>query len=439
MTDRDKVLYAGLYSGGDVLRWDLLDSSLYPDSSANAAPTCAIATPSASFEAVIGVETEVTGTWSDPEGQSCTVEVYLGATKLGDATVGAGTWTYAWTPTAEQVGTASLTAVVTDPSEATGTSSAVVGSVLPTPIVVTLTSPANLFTVVAGTAKTFAGAVTGASAVELWGSLNGSASSKIGDCTVVGSDWSYDWTATDEQVGTWTDVQAKAGDATSSSIEGWVSPSGLVFAIESDRGITLVDDNVTLWSDQSGLGNHASQSTPGLCPVVQTNPLNDLPGLYFDGTKYMVLGNPASLRCGEMTEIIVTTCTNSSGYHAPGINGTATNYDMYCGPGVPNVILNRTSQLAANSGSFSVNTLRCIGWTTSAAGDSTIFNKTTAVGGPTATGAPTASANKYLGTRGDLFTRAYGYVHAVLVFNRALTAPEYASVVAYLGRWGTFA
>jgi hypothetical protein len=68
--------------------------------------------------------------------------------------------------------------------------------------------------------------------------------------------------------------------------------------VYSDAGVTLATNGqgVQEWHDQSGNGNHATQSTPGNRPVLVTSAINSLPAIDFDdaGPQYFDLGGPMS-------------------------------------------------------------------------------------------------------------------------------------------------
>lgn len=52
----------------------------------------------------------------------------------------------------------------------------------------------------------------------------------------------------------------------------------------ANLGVTLNGATVSQWDDQSGNGNHLSQSTAANQPLFSANTINTLPSIYFDGT-----------------------------------------------------------------------------------------------------------------------------------------------------------
>lgn len=91
----------------------------------NASPTVAITSPAGGAELDVLVATTISGTMGDVDGTIASVEVFDGATSLGTATLGSGTWTFSWTPARTATGSHSLTAKATDDDGAVTTSAAV--------------------------------------------------------------------------------------------------------------------------------------------------------------------------------------------------------------------------------------------------------------------------------------------------------------------------
>lgn len=103
----------------------------------NGPPAVAITSPTGGATVYAGTSTTISGTCSDANGTVTGVEVFLGATKLGDAVVtGGATWSLSWTPTDAQSGAGTLTAVATDNGGAQTTSAGVSITVW-TPLVLT--------------------------------------------------------------------------------------------------------------------------------------------------------------------------------------------------------------------------------------------------------------------------------------------------------------
>jgi len=95
---------------------------------AQAAFSCAITFPLASGQALQGTPVTITGTVS----KTSTVQVYLGATLLGAATMSGLTWSYTWTPLAGDVGAQTINATATDAGSATSVAPGIAITVLAT-------------------------------------------------------------------------------------------------------------------------------------------------------------------------------------------------------------------------------------------------------------------------------------------------------------------
>lgn len=66
--------------------------------------------------------------------------------------------------------------------------------------------------------------------------------------------------------------------------------AGLKLWLKADAGVTLNGSTVSQWDDQSGNGNHASQSTASYQPTFVANQLNGKPVLRFDGSNDFLNG-----------------------------------------------------------------------------------------------------------------------------------------------------
>jgi sialate O-acetylesterase len=95
----------------------------------NALPVVAITVPAADFTADDTDEVTVSGTVTDADGTIASVTIKNNGTTLGTATLGSGTFTYAWDPGTGDVGSASLTAVAVDNDGDSKTSAAVAGTI----------------------------------------------------------------------------------------------------------------------------------------------------------------------------------------------------------------------------------------------------------------------------------------------------------------------
>jgi hypothetical protein len=81
--------------------------------------------------------------------------------------------------------------------------------------------------------------------------------------------------------------------------------AGLVLWLKADQ-IALSDNApVSVWADQSGLGNNANQGTGGAQPTLQTNEINGLPVVRFDGSDSLVVTHHSSILPSTLSIFIV--------------------------------------------------------------------------------------------------------------------------------------
>lgn len=82
--------------------------------------------------------------------------------------------------------------------------------------------------------------------------------------------------------------------------------SGLSLWLKSDTGITLDGSLVTNWSDQSGNGNDAYVLNSGEEPTYQTNVINGLPIVSFDGAiQVLQIDSSSSLNVSALSVFFV--------------------------------------------------------------------------------------------------------------------------------------
>ena len=67
--------------------------------------------------------------------------------------------------------------------------------------------------------------------------------------------------------------------------------SGLKLWLKADSLVTTNGNNVSQWGDCSGHSHNCQQTNSSLCPILQTNQLNNLPGIKFNGSNAYLLGD----------------------------------------------------------------------------------------------------------------------------------------------------
>ncbi len=206
--------------------------------------------------------------------------------------------------------------------------------------------------------------------------------------------------------------------------------SGLQLRLQGDAGIVATGGSVSQWTDQSGHNNQATQPTAGAQPLVVAGALNGRAVVRFDASKGQYLQMSDFMSSATAGEIVVVL---KSGVAATGVNnglmrfgssddwypyGSGNLYGSFGSgqylEGVPAAPLNQFNIYAMSSQAGS--------WQSWVDGVPFFSSSTNTVGFTTA---PALGVNN----SGYYFT---GDIAEVLVYNRALSDAERASVRAYL-------
>jgi hypothetical protein len=221
--------------------------------------------------------------------------------------------------------------------------------------------------------------------------------------------------------------------------------------LKSDAGVTLVDGAVDVWADQSGNGRDFSAPASGNRPAY-SDVIAGKPVLTFDGTDDYLLGNAASLSIAQNVsglsvftayrQSVATTfrlfnlsigTSNNSARVLTGGNGTQL---------VFNARREDVDSVAALAGGTQPTTLQLGAFFARySAGTGAIFqNGASAVDSAfTSAGntSNTASLRATIGTGLNFANYMAGNVCEIIVYRRAVTPEERATITAYLmSRWG---
>ncbi len=245
--------------------------------------SCVITFPTANSEVAPNVVTTITGTIS----KAGTVNVYLGATLLGAATISGLTWSYAWTPANTDGGANTLNATAT----ATVGGATVNATGIPITIAISF---ANLFSgslqiIQTDKGLTYGGTLrdTGGTGPILifTGSLTGLPVPIWVKCTLGGA------------LGTWTYAVYYDGVGTSSSMTGTSAATIVLTGAGAGLTVNIATGTATInniWkatcsalADQSGNSKSYSQATASKQPLISIG-LNGKAGLLFDGVSHTI-------------------------------------------------------------------------------------------------------------------------------------------------------
>ncbi|MGE3311047.1 MAG: LamG-like jellyroll fold domain-containing protein [Limisphaerales bacterium] len=211
--------------------------------------------------------------------------------------------------------------------------------------------------------------------------------------------------------------------------------------LKADAGVTTADGGVSLWEDQSGNLNHATQSGADLRPQLVPDSIGGRPSLFFDGDNDS-LEIPHSLSLAmvrDLTTYFVVRVDDFDTFRAvwaktDGNQPRATDFYVVPTTGIPRA-------LRGGSGGGSVDGLEplvpgefaIVGF--DMRGTALRHSLNGAPNGQGIIGGTFADTGRPLriGTRDDGVTRLRGDVAELIIYNASLSDADQASVVRYLG------
>ncbi|HZE98510.1 MAG TPA: FG-GAP-like repeat-containing protein [Planctomycetota bacterium] len=221
-----------------------------------------------------------------------------------------------------------------------------------------------------------------------------------------------------------------------------IPAAGLAFWVKADAGVATSGSSVTQWSDQSGNGRNATQSTAGSQPVLLANGGNGKPAVQFDGSNdFLQFGLDIHGWTGMTIVMVASASTDPTGGANGGENAplfwdeTASWGWTFLSPFQTSVKLRfgttQTGNLAAFSRPASIGS--AFSTTISRHGNDTdaLFVNGTQVWSAAGKLASIngASPSPWIG-RGASGTYFAGKVAEILVYDRAISDPERQSIEA---------
>ena len=93
---------------------------------------------------------------------------------------------------------------------------------------------------------------------------------------------------------------------------------GLQFWLKADAGVTATGGKVSVWKDQSGKGNDASQADAGSQPALVSGVINGKPVVRFDGTapSLVAADSPSLNLAADITTFFVAKFDDFATYRA---------------------------------------------------------------------------------------------------------------------------
>lgn len=217
--------------------------------------------------------------------------------------------------------------------------------------------------------------------------------------------------------------------------------SGLKLWLDASDTSTISTGTTFTWSDKSGYGNNAIQSTAASQPITGTRTLNGLNTLDFDGTNDK-LSLPSALHNiaqGNNTVFIVAAtdnATKTAQYILSGTNSSSSRYRIsYLSSGGQFEVLNGTTSTPAshtvNANAHILTLMRSNTYLYGAVDGTIVPSSTTS-------GNSNGLDQLALGTQGNNTSNAFdGRMAEVLIFDRNLKSAEANQVMNYLSaKWG---
>lgn len=226
--------------------------------------------------------------------------------------------------------------------------------------------------------------------------------------------------------------------------------------LSADHGIVAPVAGIQQWRDRSGNGNHASQATPAIQPLLVNNVFNGQPGVLFDNDatnvdRLTIPDNSTLEGMAQLTGFVVfrlnagTPNNVARGFLSKRVNPSSQNaYGWFLWHNGSNVSqyldIDGSGDRAVSSNHFVagqdyVNGFIYHGTAPSDANDQQLFTNNSPVGGRTETSSsvPNYSSDLHIGTLfGHGGTRFNGYIAEVILFNIVLNTTQRAIVSNHL-------
>ena len=214
--------------------------------------------------------------------------------------------------------------------------------------------------------------------------------------------------------------------------------------LKADAGVTAgADKSVTLWKDQSGVGNDAAQPDTTLAPLLVDSAINGKPALRFDGVDdYLdVASTPSLAITGDIASFFVVRFDDFANYRS--IWGkTSSNvprpndYYLVIGSGIPRFYRGTEDggvNAFADGGKVSAGNYVLLGFSQTGS-TVTHYQNGPATGTGQINITPTDSGLPLkVGSRDDLFTKMKGDIAELLIYSKGLSDTERVALESYLG------
>jgi hypothetical protein len=197
------------------------------------------------------------------------------------------------------------------------------------------------------------------------------------------------------------------------------------------RGLCVDGDDLSYWVDRSGNGRHASIVTLAMRPIYQTNELNSLPILDFDGIDDRL---ETSLQGLQAATIFAVVKGGADGDGYVGVNDSM--LGVAAGPVIAGVVANHTTAtVKSNEDPTADYRVVCLSYAGDAAAESLHVDGTQEYAG-TQSGAVAVDADTYtigaVDSGGTIGTFGDCQIAAVIIYPSVLTTGQRGAVTAWL-------
>ena len=197
--------------------------------------------------------------------------------------------------------------------------------------------------------------------------------------------------------------------------------SGLAVWVRADAGISTDAIYITSWADQSGRGNHLTQTTGTKVPVLVQNAANGLPALRFDGNSDLL--NFTTRLAGAIRTVFWVVREDAAAPAARrSLLGDASTGNDFRGGSAGTLWASDATATQTVNGSTFINGLPVVGTATPRPKSMSVISLVTTSG---------ASAN-FFGTSFGTQEFWWGDLAEMIIYDRALTSSERAEVEGYL-------
>ena len=216
--------------------------------------------------------------------------------------------------------------------------------------------------------------------------------------------------------------------------------------LRGDKGVTASAGAVSAWNDQSGNFNNSLQPEAAKRPLLVANAINGKPALRFDGTddSLIAASTPSLTITGDISSFFVVKYDDYIGFNAVWGKTQANQpapTDFYTLPasGLPRVFRGNGTNSQSNTGVLpaEVGTYAIVGFDQAGTTLRHYLNGDWNGDGQITTTRNDTGRPLYIGTRDDQFTRMKGDIAELIIYDKALSEAEKATVYTYLGsRYG---